>query len=158
MFRKTIGLAFVIVMVFLLSGTCLAEKILDNMNTTQEVIDKYFAGRTLDPVEGIWVQSEGNVLAILKSSIVKSTNPKYQNSDYFGLSIGGKYAGHFQLLLNKTQYSFAFNGRGYEDNYKGSWKLLTPTLLQYDGIVTGFTINGVFANPCQSFMRIYPAP
>jgi len=70
MLRKMIVLVMVAV-VMLLAGTCWAnEKPIGDITDNQQVIDKLFTGKTLDPIEGIWVKDGGTVIAIVKTSLV----------------------------------------------------------------------------------------
>lgn len=159
MVRKWIVLVTTLSLVLLLASICWAsEKPIGDITSTQQVIDKLFAGRALDQVEGIWFRDEKCIIAIAKTSIVNPQSPKYQNYDYLGIfirgSIRGSSVGEMYVGLKQTEYPYSFNGVGF-NMPNGYWKLLTPTLLQYDG-------DGSYSNiqhmPNQVFIRTYPTP
>ncbi len=141
--RKSMVLVLVMVFVFLLSGTCLsADKPFGEINSTQEAIDKLFAGRTLDPIEGIWVKIEDWEIAIVKTSIINPTDEKLKKYDYLPIKLSGQNKGEIweEQGIKRTRYDFLFRTQ-YQP-----FKLLSPTLLQ---------------DPQQSlvpYTRIYPAP
>jgi len=147
--RKQIVFTLVMAFSLLLASTCFAEeKPLGDITSAQEVIDKCFTGRTLDPIEGIWIKDKTLVIAIVKTSLTNTKNPKYQKSDYLGIVTKGNSIGEMIVFLKKTEYSFAFDGMGDGCTNDGLWKLLTPTVLQFDGIN--------LVGTSKSFVRIYP--
>ncbi len=149
--RKNLILTLVAIFIFILSGTCWAApyKPFGDISSQQQAIDKLFAGRTLDPIEGIWVLDNEHTIAIAKTAL--GENPKYKNSDYLGIEFNEKKAGAVYVWLHKTQYSFCFRGDGtFRPWCQGVWKLLSPNILLFDGNNAG--------SPAMSFIRIYPAP
>jgi len=161
--RKTIIFTLVMSFVLLLASTCFAsEKPLGDITSDKELTDKLFTGRTLDPIEGIWVRDEKYVIAIVKTSVVNPQSEKYKKCDYLGINLTKentkvglgisftKDIGEICVGFIKTKYDFSFKSSGFwaRDAY---WKLLTPTLLQYDG---DYAVLSPFAN--QVFIRIYP--
>jgi len=146
MFRRTVGLTLVIVL--LLSGACLAiEKPFGDFSNTQQAINKLFTGRTLDPVEGIWVRDEKAVIGIVKSSIAYP-DPKQQKYDYLVIKVEGKWQNLGELFegLNRTKYNFLFKGTVVY------WKLLSPNLLEC-GVQYDYP-----GSPGETYVRVYPAP
>ena len=121
-------LLLVLALFFLFSSTCFAEdKPLGEITGSQQVIDKVFSGRVLDPVEGIWFKDEKFIVAIVKSTVLYPAQ-KEQKYDYLFLQIieRGKIAGHvWSWGLKQTAYSFAFTGGS------NNWKLLSPTILEH---------------------------
>jgi len=149
--KKNIVLALITIFICMLPGTCWAElyKPFGDIRNQQQAVDKLFAGRTLDPIEGIWVLDNNHTIAIARTAF--GDNPKYKNSDYLGIEFDEQKAGAIYVWLHKTQYSFCFRGDGTFRPYcQGVWKLLSPTILLFDG-------NNSYA-PAMSFIRIYPAP
>ncbi|MBP2627257.1 MAG: hypothetical protein H6Q68_1968 [Firmicutes bacterium] len=71
MLRKMVVLLVMLSLVLALTSICLAaEKPLGDITNANDVISKVFTGRTLDPIEGIWVRDENRVIAMVKSSVV----------------------------------------------------------------------------------------
>jgi len=145
--RKQIVFTLVMIFSLLLASTCFAEeKPFGDITSTQDIIDKAFTGRTLDPIEGIWVRDEESVIAIVKTSVA-FPNEKTQKYDYTIIKAAGKWKnlGEVWFGLNKTNYGFSFKGLV---NY---WKLLSPNLLERGAF-------GVYpVNPSETFVRIYPS-
>jgi hypothetical protein len=159
--RKKIVLALTMILIFSLSGACWAswekEKPIGDITNTQQVIDKLFTGRTLNPIEGVWVKDAGTEIAIVNASLVNIQDPDYKDCDYIGIILKGKYAGRIYVTLKKTEYSFVFysvKDDADSANGRSTWKILSPTLLQYDGKISGM---GSFY-PTRSFVRTYPTP
>ncbi|SMD14491.1 hypothetical protein [Sporomusa malonica] len=136
-----------LILILLLSGTCFAapEKPIGDITSTQQVIDKLFSGRTLDPIEGIWVRDENRVIAIVKSSVAYP-DEKIQKYDYLAIKVSGKWQsmGGVWSGFTRTEYNFSFKGGNVY------WKLLSQNLLE-QGIEYNYPVT-----PSETFVRIYP--
>lgn len=155
MTRKSIVISLVMVFVSFSSFTCwAAEKSVGDITNTQQAIDKLLTGRTLDPVEGIWVRDEQLIIAIVKTGLVSGDNPDYNNYDYVGIAVRGKKVGERIMFLKKTEFNFVFSGHKFTlAQESGYWKLLTPTLFQFDGNDGNWATKFI----PQTFIRTYPA-
>jgi hypothetical protein len=147
MYRKPIVIALIMVLVFILSATCLAAEKPDD---TQQFIDKYFAGRTLDPIEGIWYNDPSCILAIVRTSAFKPQDSEYNSYDYLGIIIKRNYRkfGDIFWKLSKTESNFCFYS--YR-NLNGYWKLLDKNTLLFDG-------DSHYNAFPETYVRTYPAP
>ena len=146
MIRKMVVLLVMLSLVLALTSICLAaEKPLGDINNANDVINKVLTGRTLDPIEGVWVRDENRVIAIVKSSVIyPNQNPPKNDYLVIKISENGHSHGEVWHVLTPTNYNFSFKG---ESNIY--WKLLSPNLLEF-GVA-------LYANlPNDIYVRTYP--
>lgn len=149
MFRKTIVLMVTLSLVLLFTSACwAADRPFGVIKGPQDVIDKAFAGRTLDPIEGIWVKDPGRVVAIVKSPVIYPKDTPQKHDYYLIKIIGFSNVGEIGEAYDKTDYDFCFKSG------KLNWKLLSPNLLENGGHDGG---SNYYILP-ETYVRIYPAP
>lgn len=147
MFRKTIALMVTLSLVLLFTSACwAADRPFGVIKGPQDVIDKAFAGRSLDPIEGIWVKDPGRVVAIVKSSVIYPNNTPQRHDYYLIKIIGFTNVGEIGETFDKTDYAFCFKS-------EFNWKLLSPNLLENGGHQ-----SGAYSTLPETYVRIYPTP
>jgi hypothetical protein len=144
--RKKVILLIVLSLILILTSICSAEKPLGEITNANDVINKVFTGRSLDPIEGIWIRDEERGIVIVKSSVLYPNQipPKY---DYTVIKFSGKLQdiGGVWEGLKRTSYNFSFKG------HVAYWKLLSPDLLE-DGVWK----TGPYTFPSETYVRTYP--
>ncbi|MDT8901623.1 hypothetical protein [Anaeroselena agilis] len=79
MMGRKLLISLMILLVFIFSGVaCAAENPFKGL-TQEQIIQKYFAGRQLDPIEGIWLDERKDLQIILKTALIdtqKNTTSK----------------------------------------------------------------------------------
>lgn len=100
-------IAGILLLLFVVSGpgnASAAPRPFGSDVTDQYFIDKYFKGKVLSPVEGIWTASAQGIEVDL--AIIRNDTDKFPEAEYVGIVINtnSRYwsKGELRLLLNKT--------------------------------------------------------
>ncbi|GBG55495.1 hypothetical protein SPFL3102_03868 [Sporomusaceae bacterium FL31] len=142
MLKKMIISMIIFPLVLLFTSTCWAEEIpFGNITGPNDVIDKFFIGRTLDPIEGVWAQDPEKVMAIVKSTVLFPDQP--QSHNYYMIRIKGSGKKGLGPWFDRTEYDFCFK------EGKAIYKLLSPNLLEKTYDVNSWPFNEIF-------VRVYP--
>ena len=129
----------------LFTSACWAEENpFENITGPNDVIDKVFTGRTLDPIEGVWAQDPDRIMAIVKSSVIFPDQP--QNHNYYMIKIKGLGKKGLGSWFDRTEYDFCFK------EGKAIYKILSPTLLE-KSYTSGYP---AFVPVSENFVRVYP--
>jgi serine protease Do len=122
--------------------------------TRQEVIDKYFTNKQMDPIEGIWTTDDG----MYEIAILKNTFDGNEGYDYIGILIScrtdGWNPGETKALFKKTANSAVYPGVWYMQA-KGeeltSFRIASATEITYK-------IRGglLLTDKTSSIIRVYP--
>ena len=146
----------ILCLIVLLTSNCFAEKLFDKDFTRQVAIDKFFMGRTIDPIEGTWYMDKNVEFTIVQKSLVsfQKDKEKYADCDYTVIRIkdGSIYAG-----LKKTDIPYVYDGVMSSKYSIIEWRLLAPRALQIGGPFSGLygeLRESGFKN--DFLMRIYP--
>jgi S1-C subfamily serine protease len=129
--------------------------------TRDKVIERYFAGQSIDLVEGIWTTMDNKY----EFAIIKNTSDMYSGYDYLGIvtQTNGKQweCGEVKLLMKKTA-----SGQLYTGSYFGSEKGVLGTKKKECGttfkmasrnFIECYLPIGVYGSPIkQVFLRTYP--
>jgi predicted membrane chloride channel (bestrophin family) len=76
--------------VLALSSICYGEKYPLGVMTNEQIIEKYFTGRTLDPIEGIWECEPGRTVIVVKVEALDKQKEKYAAWNYLVLGVDNK--------------------------------------------------------------------
>lgn len=146
--RKIVVFSLFVLLVLTFSGIAYAEENPFKELTQEQVIQKYFAGRQLDIIEGIWLNDEAKPVIIIKSSLVE-TKDIYNKYDYviinYSSSSDTKIA-----AVTKTQYPYCYE-RGM--NVKSLLRFISQTTLQYSS--SSYYNDNLFY---RFYTRVYPNP
>lgn len=142
--NKRIIISFLISLFFIFSGTSYAAENPFNGLMQEQIIQKYFEGKQLDLIEGIWLDDNSSPVFIIKAGSINYDNK--ENYDYFKVenftSSNAKIIG-----VRKTQYSSCFE----QGKAKALLRFVSPTSLQ-------IYAAGYYSHPLYSFYtRIYPS-
>jgi len=81
----------------------------------EQLIEKYFAGRTLDPIEGIWEYRAGEYFIVVNINALKNQKEQHTGYDYLMISVNyDKSDYRIYYKLGKTTSPFIYQ---VDDNY-----------------------------------------
>lgn len=135
--RRITVLAIIFSLVMLFTSTCFAADNPFKGLTQDQVVQKYFEGRQIDLIEGVWLDDSLRTWIAIRSSLVDSSK-KYGDYDYLMIEYSTSPNVYIDGLV-KTQYASAFK-------YKRSHLMI---LSQYS-LNYNLGMSNVF------FTRIYP--
>lgn len=142
MSKKNVIFSLVIMLVFVFSGISYAAENPFQGLTQDQVVHKYFEGRQLDPIEGIWFS--WNTVVIVKTSIM-DTVKDFKDYDYILIEYSSDPQKADIFGVRKTQIPNVF---AY-----GKWN---RTLRQLSSTALVWTEHS-FQSPESLFItRIYP--
>lgn len=145
--RKIMVFSLFVLLVLTFSGIAYAEENPLKELTQEQVIQKYFEGRQLDIIEGVWLDDESKPVIIIKSNLVDTKNI-YNKYDYVIINYSSS-SDVKMAAVTKTQYPYCYE-RGMK--VKFPLRFVSPTTLQY---VSGFYYDSLFY---RFYTRIYPNP
>ncbi|QJW48482.1 hypothetical protein HA075_24110 [bacterium BFN5] len=113
---KKIIISSLLLLLFVFSGICYAAEIPNPFKglTQEQVVKKYFEGRELDLIEGIWLGDYDQLRPeiIIKASLVDKTSwVDFENADkydYFKIQFFPSSENAKIIGIRKTQYTSAF--------------------------------------------------
>lgn len=76
-------------LIFVLSGISYAEENPFMGLTQDQIVQKYFEGKQLDTIEGVWLDNDAHPIIIIKSSSI-DPDKKYGNNDYLMIGYSSK--------------------------------------------------------------------
>lgn len=140
---KKIILSLFLLLVFILSSTSYAAENPFQGLTKEQVTNKYFAGRQLDPIEGIWIDDNLKPQIIIRTNLI-DPNQKYNNEDY--LMVEYSSSANVEISgIRKTEYPLCYR--------IGQWnrllRIFSPTTLHY-------AIHGTYGGDYY-LIRFYPS-
>jgi hypothetical protein len=87
----------------------------------EQIAEKFLAGRTLDPIEGLWEYEPGESVMIVKVEALPSEKEKYAGYDYLVLDARGQE--NNALIIHKLKRISPFI---YQVNQSTFFKILSP--------------------------------
>lgn len=144
--RKIMVFSLFVLLVLTFSGIAYAEENPFKELTQEQVIQKYFEGRQLDIIEGVWLDDQAKPLIIIKSSLV-DTKKIYDQYDYVIINYSSS-SDVKMAAVTKTQYPYCYE-RGRSKNLL---RFVSQTTLQYS--------DGKYYDSFlyRFYTRIYPTP
>jgi hypothetical protein len=132
-------------LVLIFTGTAYAEDNPFQGLTQEQVIQKYFEGRQLDTIEGIWLNDDWKPQIVIKSNLIDPSK-KYGDYDYIMVEYSSKSTTKIEGI-NKTEYSSCFRIGAWH----GGLRLTSVTTLMRNS-------GGYYGTPLYRFYtRIYPS-
>jgi hypothetical protein len=143
--KNFVTLCLTLLLTLVFAGVSHAEENPFKGLTQEQIIQKYFDGRQLDTLEGIWLDDKIKPNIIIKANLINIDNSK--NYDYFIIKYSDSPVAT-PFGIRKTQYSSLFES----EHYKSTIRLVSPTTFMAD---TGYLPYG--RSPLYSlYTRIYP--
>ncbi|MCC5468516.1 hypothetical protein [Pelosinus baikalensis] len=100
-------------LVFVFSGISYAEENPFMGLTQDQVVQKYFEGKQLDTIEGVWLDEDAHPTIIIKSSLI-DLGKKYGNYDYLVVGYSSKSnVGIYGLYKTENSSCFRFGPRKF---------------------------------------------
>lgn len=120
------------VLIFTFSGVCYGEETYPlGILTREQIIEKYFSGRTLNPIEGIWEVRPGIERLIVKiETLDNKQKEKYAGWDYLMISMNDKKSDVFVTKLKITSSPFFFTIKESKDTTEYIQILSPMTILE----------------------------
>jgi len=150
--KKLLG---IVVLGLLLSGCATAPVVVDPINSLDPNYykKKYFDGKELSKVEGIWRWMNGNYkVAIIKNDLGVESNFEYLGIVIEGSSYGTIPSGSIKLKLNKSTNPNVYVGNYVVTDGMVHWDSGTTFLVENDLITTVVNSIGKVA-----MVKMYPA-
>lgn len=150
------------VLVFMFSTVCFAlPQPLGELNRDQ-VIERYFKGKTIDIVEGIWSTTDNKY----EITILKNTSGTFTDSDYIGVITRSSESrwklGEIRLLLRKTASPQLYTGSYYVETTSmwgnGKKDYGSTFTMSGNNLIECYLPTGIYGLPVKTtFLRTYPA-
>jgi S1-C subfamily serine protease len=130
--------------------------------TKEQTIERYFNGKTIDLLEGIWTTTDNKY----EFAILKNTSATFTDFDYIGVithsSENRWKKGEIKLLLKKTSSAQLYTGSYYRDT-TGMWgtekkEYGTTFNMSSNNLIECYLPTGIYGLPVKHvFLRTYPA-
>ncbi len=141
--KKHLILLICFCLVLALSSVCYGREIYPLGGLTREqLIEKYFSGRALDPIEGIWEYRAGQYYFVININALGNQKDLYTGYDYLMIEANDKSESRIFYKLRKTTSPFIYE---VNDNY--SFTILSPISM---------VIQERHTSPERCYSRSYP--
>lgn len=127
-----------------------------------QAIERYFNGKTIDIIEGIWTTTDNKY----EITILKNTSGTFTDSDYIGVITRSSESrwklGEIKLLLRKTASSQLYTGSYYVETTSmwgnGKKDYGSTFTLSSNNLIECYLPTGIYGLPVKTtFLRTYPA-